>query len=281
MIPIPFGFLGSQAGAAPTFLLDTYPGATIAFSVRLLRAAYTGNCFKVRRAADGVELDIGFTAAGDLDAGSLTSFANGGSCTVTTWYDQSGGGYDITNTTVSQQPQITDASGQLILAPTRAALEFQNTSGGAAYLNFATPFQAYGASSSFFLAASAGRQGSKYMWGGSGPGSKPAYLTQYAASFEWYDQDRIVIANGVPTVNVSQVSTTITMGGTVTAFFDGSQVFSQTAGTNTGTRNIEVVGGSGPGIDISQANWSEFIIYGTTNQSANQLAIATDVNAYF
>ena len=281
MLNIPFGFFGSSAGAAPTYLLDDYPGATTALSVRLLRAAYTGNCLKARRAADGVELDIGFTATGDLDAGSLISHANNGSCTVSVWYDQSGNGNDAANATTSQQPQITDASGQLIVAPTRAALEFQNTVGGAAYLPFATPYQVYGASTSFFIAASAGRQSSGYMWGGSGPGSKPTYLSQYAASFEWYDQDRFVIASGASTVNVSQVSTTITQGGTVASFFNGSQVFSQAAGTNTGLRNLEIIGASGAAIDPSRANWSEFIVYGTTNQTANQSAIATNVVAYY
>ena len=68
---------------------------------------------------------------------------------------------------------------------------------------------------------------------------------------------------------------------TVASFFNGSQAFSLTAQTNTGLRNLEIIGASGAAIDPSRANWSEFIVYGTTNQTANQSAIATNVVAYY
>lgn len=84
------------------------PTATslVAFSVRLLSSAYTGKCIKVRRSSDGTALDIGFTAAGDLDTATLKTFVGSGTGYVTTWYDQSGNGYNATQGTASEQPTI-------------------------------------------------------------------------------------------------------------------------------------------------------------------------------
>jgi hypothetical protein len=94
-------------------LLDTYPNAAAAYSVRKLRATYTGNALKVRRSSDNTEQDIGFTALGNLDTSALTSFCGSGNGFVTTWYDQSGNGLNVTQTTAANQPQIV-SSGSLL-----------------------------------------------------------------------------------------------------------------------------------------------------------------------
>jgi hypothetical protein len=44
----------------PALLLDTYPNAAVAYSLRKLRTAYTGAAIRVRRAIDNAEQDIGF-----------------------------------------------------------------------------------------------------------------------------------------------------------------------------------------------------------------------------
>jgi hypothetical protein len=59
--------------SAVTPLLDNYPGATVAYSLRKLRTAYSGNAIKVRRSSDNLEQDIGFVG-NDLDTASLLTF---------------------------------------------------------------------------------------------------------------------------------------------------------------------------------------------------------------
>jgi hypothetical protein len=54
-------------------LLDTYPNATVAFSVRKLKSNYSGYCMKVRRSGDDSELDIGFSG-GLIDSSALLTF---------------------------------------------------------------------------------------------------------------------------------------------------------------------------------------------------------------
>lgn len=89
-------------------LLDTYPGAAAAYSLRKLRTAYTGYCIEVRRSSDDTTLNIGFTAAGVLDESALTTFCGEGDGFVKTWYDQSTNGRNATQATASSQPQIVD-----------------------------------------------------------------------------------------------------------------------------------------------------------------------------
>ena len=87
-------------------LLDTYSGATAAYSLIKLRTEYTGNAITVRRSSDNTSQDIGFKADGTLDTTALLSFVGVGNGYVTKWYDQSGNGYNFTQTTSNYQPTI-------------------------------------------------------------------------------------------------------------------------------------------------------------------------------
>jgi len=80
-------------------LLDLYPSAAAAYSVRKLRTAYTGSAIRVRRSSDNTEQNIGFTALGNLDDSALTTFCSGTNGFVTTWYDQSGNANNAVQTT--------------------------------------------------------------------------------------------------------------------------------------------------------------------------------------
>jgi len=55
-------------------LLDTYPNAAVAYSLRKLRNAYSGSAIRVRRFVDDTELDFGFDTNGDLDIAGIESF---------------------------------------------------------------------------------------------------------------------------------------------------------------------------------------------------------------
>ena len=101
---IVFG-LGNPPPSPFVGLLDTFPGATMAYSVRKLRSAYAGNALRVRRSSDNAEQDIGFVGA-DLDTSSLLSFVGAGNGFVTTWYDQSTSGINPVQATTTKQPKI-------------------------------------------------------------------------------------------------------------------------------------------------------------------------------
>jgi hypothetical protein len=127
MILSTHGIVGSQIQSF-VGLLDTYPSAAAAYSLRKLRAAYTGNAIRVRR-TDLTESDIGFTSTGALDTTALLAFVGTGALDngfVTTWYDQSGNSKNGTQTTALNQPQIVSA-GSVILENGKPAAQFDGT----------------------------------------------------------------------------------------------------------------------------------------------------------
>lgn len=94
--------------AAAQFLLDAYPNAAAAYSLRKLKASYSGSAIRIRRDSTGnAETDIGFTANGDLDTAAIKTHCRNNSCMVTTWYNQGDStAIDFTQTTAASQPRI-------------------------------------------------------------------------------------------------------------------------------------------------------------------------------
>jgi SPP1 family predicted phage head-tail adaptor len=111
--------------AVASLLLDLYPDAAVAYSLRKLRTAYTGSAVRVRRSSDNTEQDIGFVAE-ELDTVSLLAFCGIGNGFVTTWYDQSGNANNATQTTQASQPQIV-SSGVIIISNGEPTIDFNGT----------------------------------------------------------------------------------------------------------------------------------------------------------
>jgi hypothetical protein len=91
------------------YVLDAFPGAVAAYSLRKLRYNYKGPVIRVRRSSDNAEQDIGFDGDGigsRLDERALLAFVGNANGFVTMWYDQSGNGMDQTRVTANEQPQI-------------------------------------------------------------------------------------------------------------------------------------------------------------------------------
>ncbi len=96
----------TSAVASVTILDQLTDSPIVAYSVRKLKAAYSGSAMRVRRSSDNAEQDIGFTNIGNLDETSLLAFVGSGNGYVTTWYDQSGNNRHLTQSAASPQPTI-------------------------------------------------------------------------------------------------------------------------------------------------------------------------------
>ena len=101
-------------------LLDTYTGATAAYSLRKLRTAYAGNCIRVRRSSDDAEADIGFTAGNVLDETALLAHCGVGDGFIVKWYDQANS-HNASQTTALRQWQIV-SSGSVLITNNKAAI---------------------------------------------------------------------------------------------------------------------------------------------------------------
>ncbi len=129
----------SVSSATSSLLLDTYPNAAAAYSLRKLRTAYSGSAVRVRRSSDNTEQDIGFTG-NNLNTTELTTFVGAGNGFVTTWYDQSGNAQNATQTTQASQPRIVN-SGVVQLTNSKPSLYFDGVNDfltGSALSNYIT-----------------------------------------------------------------------------------------------------------------------------------------------
>tara|TARA_R100001594_G_scaffold17748_1_gene35904 strand:- start:122 stop:1075 length:954 start_codon:yes stop_codon:yes gene_type:complete len=120
----------NKTPGAAGFLLDQFPGADVAFSLRRLRTGYGGPILRLRRAVDAEEADVHFDARMGFSLDSpVDNFSSGSNATnlgefvdgagyanpdgistpsngyMRTWYDQSGNGRNAEQSSTSYQPR--------------------------------------------------------------------------------------------------------------------------------------------------------------------------------
>lgn len=128
-----------QAALDANLILDSYPGASLAFSLRRLRDAYNGYCVKVRRSSDNDEAFFGFV--GDyVDTAGILDFCGNGDGFVVIWFEQSfgNGNYIVVaeQYSASNQPKIVNA-GSLILSGGLPSISFDGVND---FFNFYLPY---------------------------------------------------------------------------------------------------------------------------------------------
>ena len=118
-----------------TGLLDEYPNAAAAYSLRQLKSGIT-NAIRVRVDTTGQpEYNIGFVD-GQLDTATLEGYCAGGlDAYVETWYDQSGNGRNATQTIAANQPQIVN-SGSVITENGKPSVRFDGSDDWFAFNSF-------------------------------------------------------------------------------------------------------------------------------------------------
>lgn len=128
------GIISVSRGMSYVAPLDIYTGASMAYSLRKLRSAYTGSAITVRRSSDNVSADIGFTSSGQLDTTSLLNHCGVNSGYITKWYDQSGNGVNIEQITFASQPMIVN-TGSLITSSGSVCMQFDGVDDHLTVLN--------------------------------------------------------------------------------------------------------------------------------------------------
>ena len=105
-------------------LLDTYPNASAAYSLRDLASASVGSAVvRVRRSSDNTEQD--FTSA-EITDGTLATFCSGTDGFVAIWYDQSGNSNNAGQATAINQPKLV-SSGVVELDNGKPCIIWDNT----------------------------------------------------------------------------------------------------------------------------------------------------------
>ena len=266
-------------GAAPaaTLLLDDYPGAAAAYSLRLLRTAYTGNCIEVRRSNDNTTSNIGFSG-NYLDTAALKTFCGSNSCFVRTWYDQSTNARNVIQTADNtRQPRIVNAgtierrNGQctVFFDGTNDALQITGLSSITAPVTTFTvhTYQSIASPSSF-----------PYVYD---HGSDDFILDDNAGAgslvMKIYNGSSVV--SNIGTINV-QYLTYALFNTTSSVFTINTSTFTGSTGTRTGEAITLAANGGLVAGGFFNGNIQEFVTY-FSNQSTNQANIRANINSFY
>jgi hypothetical protein len=250
-------------------LLDSYPNAAAAYSLRKLRAAYTGSAIRVRRSSDNAEQNIGFTALGNLDTSALTTFCSGTNGFVTTWYDQSGNGKDAVQTTAANQPQIV-SSGSVITLNSKPSIQSATTLKVLTASNIS--YNECFISVVFNRTGNFGNTDTLYAFDNS------PYNQLFSASSNWSYYTGVTNNTTIP-LSTSQKLITQIDNGSDTLFYDNNTLdstFAVSQNISSQTLNLLAYQTSYG----SFANMQEFILY-SSSQSTNRTGINTNINTYY
>lgn len=269
-------------------LLDDFPNASAAYSLRRLRTVYFGSAIRVRRSNDNAEQNIGFTSGGDLDTASLLSFVGANSGFITTWYDQSGNGRNVTQTTSANQPRIVN-SGVVETENSKPSIRFD---GNNDFLNGGDILDV-GSNSycSFSVVKSNSVNGSIYAKSFlGGPPNRYSLLFDSSSTFS------LVFSNSSLNQNIVSFPSYITQkifsieyiaNGLHKLFQNNTQIGSSITATTIGnsTYDFEIGGyndASGNASNNIPFNGfiQEIVIY-LSDQSANRTSINININSYY
>jgi hypothetical protein len=273
MILSTHGIVGSQIQSF-VGLLDLYPSAAVAYSVRKLRAAYTGNAIRVRR-TDLTESDIGFTAAGNLDTTALLAFTGTGALDngfVTTWYDQSGNALNATQTTAINQPIIVSA-GALITVNSKPAILSNQKSIANTALSVAP------ALTDFFNYKINGTLGGAYecLYDGAVLEANRGFFGRQNSNNKDVIYDGLVLDGYASTLSQT-LATNLRNGSNSKIYKNNSLISSGSSGSYTPINGIRF-GRDNTNATPSNIYYQEFIRY--SGSSSNISGINTNINTYY
>lgn len=261
------------------YMVNKYPEAKLALSLRKINSIYTGNCIRVRRSNDDAEQDIGFTNE-ILDIASLTSFVGANSGYIVTWYDQSGNGYNATQSTTAYQPLIINA-GTIQYVNFKPTLYFDGTNDGLVVSSL--PLKAY---ISLFAVVNLAFDKPLFFEHSVDANSNDGFYFYGSANCSWYftrtSAHSAIGTNGWASGGTSLCS--LIYNGSGAYYRNGSVVSNGTvngsAVSNTSTTKDFYIYNRANTTAIGGNYLSELIIY-EDDKTVNRTTIEQDLNSYY
>jgi hypothetical protein len=258
-------------------LLDTYPGAAAAYSLRAL--TYTQNVVRVRRSSDNAESDFTATQVSD---GTLTAFCGAGNGFVRTWYDQSGNSNHLNQVTTDSQPTIVN-SGSIITVNTKPGIQ---TDGSDDFLRCSLAVSTLGISIGLVYKNNGSTENRRIFDLGDTIGNVASLYAsdnfQFAPTGKSigyrHPQNHPIVgpAPGQAQTLVSYIRSSTTLQ---SAWFN-NEAFTNTSSTTNFTSQQLTVGTSNTNVGFLQGVVQELFIY-PSNQAANRVAIEANINSHY
>jgi hypothetical protein len=281
--------------------------AAAAYSLRKVKADYSGEAIRIRRSSDDVEVDVAFDSddkvsasseitnvaeqggeSGQTTATTLGDFINGTDAFVHTWYDQAGSN-DAVQATAANQPKI--AENGALLAD---GVTFDGTND---FLQTSTQVLTgteTGANSMYAVIKQTSGDGG-YICGSAGTGGSGARVGQSLYSS---DIDKVILTDGqdastggtldsitriegsnyLISVNYSNNNTdTLHSNSNANGYANGSSAYAFSAGTKF---TIGARDGSTAEAVLFNGSMKEIIAY-DSDQSDNRFKIESNINNYY
>ena len=263
-----YGWTITDGGGVFVGLLDTYPNASAAYSLRDLAIASIGSAVvRVRRSSDNVEQD--FTSA-EITDGTLTTFTGSNDGFVTTWYDQSGNGVNATQATASNQPKLV-SNGVVNLQENKPAIYYD----GSDKFEFAQVDTTDSVSSIFSIVEQKENNNENVIVSGRAYGEMQLRLTSEIFA---YVKSYLSLVTSMPIPSYSQnvLLTSLATSQKVDVGVNGYMIAGDTPPNITPVRQKIDTIGFAHGPDNFEGNMQEIIIY-NTDQSLNKIGIETNM----
>jgi len=261
----------------PNLLLEQYPGAHAAYSLRRVRGEYNGPAIRLRRTSDGETLDIGFDAQGNLDTAASDTFHDGTNLTCEIWYDQSGNGLHSVQSTPAAQPLLYNNAGIIISSGT-PGLRFVRT--GTDTLPFDNTGLDISSLSAFVVGTFVDTADTEYLLavsGNAGGDKRFQVPVLYNGDFNYAYGGNV---SGISTsANTSKSLHTMIAGstqGNAQAWRNSSNLGSLDLASGIDTDDSGI--GSLSGFGYLNGFVYEVVVYGS-DQSTNRVAIENNINA--
>lgn len=261
-----------------TGILDEYPGAAAAYSLRLLNTDFTGDAIVVRRSSDNATQNIGFID-GELDTTILDTFCTGTDGFVATWFDQSGNSNNLTQSTASAQPKIYDSVNGIIELNGKPSIytdgvDDQLESG---VLSLSNP------TTQFFVFKTLVNAINEFVGGlYNGQNTASALQGTYLGDNLFLAQQGVDFTPSVPH-NQSQLLITAkssTIGTDWALFKNSSQITNSGENIGTATGNKIVLGNRNTLSFFGENYLQEYILY-NSDETSNRTGIETNINNFY
>ncbi|MHA2047617.1 MAG: hypothetical protein ACW99G_22785 [Candidatus Thorarchaeota archaeon] len=277
--------------------------AAAAYSLRKVKAAYSGNAVRIRRESDDVEVDVAFDSNGEVstssaitnvtespDAGDTTAttlgafLTEGGNqdATVQTWYDQAGS-LDATQDTAASQPKIAEA-GSLVTKSGKPSIDFTLDSTFLVNLDFSITETEH-AVFAVWQPAKDGATGtearSRALYSNQGSGifiATPNSNNQIGFKRFGTIQNFALDVSNLNTINAHAFVGT---SSGADYYFNGSSIYSDSLTGTNATRNDLYIGTKQNVTSHDTEGYiSEFIFY-NSDQSSNFFKIQSNINNHY
>lgn len=262
-----------KASVSVVRVLDLVPGASAAYSLRLLSSSYSGSSIEVRRSSDNALADIGFLADGSLDTVALLAHTGANNGFVSKFYDQSGNTADALQAVNASQPKIV-TTGTVILDNGNPAIDFITSTATwlktGAITSISQPATYFSISNAVTTTAAIGFDGNAVL-----SGSYTILNATDIRNFAGATLSKTITSTQV------QLATFLLFNGVSSAIADDNNT--STTG-DAGATNIGVSLVMGIAANLASSPWNGFIqehIVYPTDQTSNRTIIQDNQNAFY